>query len=86
MKVYISVVFGKVFASILCCTKSLKMLELILLSVIVVGIAIAAIAIKMFVKKDGQFTKSCSSVDANGNKTSCGCHGDENQKCENENQ
>jgi hypothetical protein len=61
------------------------MLKLILLSVVVVGIAIAAIAIKMFMKKDGQFTKSCSSADPS-KRASCTCHSDEPEKCENENQ
>lgn len=39
-----------------------------------VGFAFAIIAIKMFVQKDGQFTKSCSSVDTStGKRIGCVC-------------
>lgn len=51
-------------------------LQILLLSVILLGIAIAAIAIKMFVKKDGEFKKQCSSVDPDtGKKLGCTCEG-----------
>ncbi|MBN1198346.1 MAG: hypothetical protein JXA23_03265 [Bacteroidales bacterium] len=61
------------------------MLKVILLSIGLVAIAIAAIAIKMFVKKDGEFKKSCSSVDpATGNRIGCTCgHADGGESCEN---
>ena len=61
------------------------MWKLILLSVILIAIAIAAIAIKMFVKKDGEFRKSCSSVDPEtGKPLGCACgHGDGGASCEN---
>lgn len=50
------------------------MLKVILLSLLIVALAIAAIAIKMFVKKDGEFKKSCSSVDpATGKRLGCTC-------------
>ena len=51
-------------------------LKILLLSVVLLGIAIAAIAIKMFVKKDGEFKKQCSSVDPDtGKKLGCTCEG-----------
>jgi hypothetical protein len=36
-------------------------MQLILISIIVVGICIAGIAIKLLVKKNGQFSGTCSS-------------------------
>lgn len=61
------------------------MLKLLLLTVIIVGLAIAAIAIRMFVKRDGEFKKSCSGVDpATGRRTGCTCgHGDGGEGCDN---
>jgi len=56
-------------------------LKLILLSIIIIGLAFAGIAIKMFVLKNGEFKKQCSSVDANGQKLGCGCGGGEDS-CE----
>jgi len=49
-------------------------LKLIILSVFIVGIALAGIAIKMFVQKNGEFKKHCSSsLDAHGKKIGCAC-------------
>ncbi len=63
------------------------MLKLILITASILAIAIFGIAIKMFLKKDGQFTKSCNSVDPkSGKNVGCTCHGNEGTKCENENQ
>jgi|GEM_PF-337790 len=61
------------------------MWKVILLSVVFIGIAIAAIAIRMFVKKDGEFKKSCSSVDsATGRSFGCTCgNNDDGVSCEN---
>lgn len=55
------------------------------MSIVLIGIAIAAIAIRMFVKKDGEFKKSCSSVDPkSGKPIGCTCGNDENgASCEN---
>jgi hypothetical protein len=56
------------------------MLKVIIISVLLIGIAIAGIAIKMFLQKGGQFTKSCSSVDTTtGEQIGCTCgnQGDE---------
>lgn len=56
---------------------------MILASVVLVGLAIAGIAIKMFLKKDGKFTKSCSSVDSDGKKIGCVCGSDDGDSCVN---
>ena len=56
--------------------------KVLLLSIVLIGIAIAGIAIKMFLQKGGMFTKSCSTVDTEtGEKIGCTCgaKGDETQ-------
>lgn len=58
------------------------MFKLLLITIVLVGVAIAAIAIKMFVQKGGQFTKSCSSVDlGTGEKIGCVCGDDDPKNC-----
>ncbi len=57
-------------------------LKLILLSVVIIGFATAGIAVKMFLQKNGEFKKQCSSVDSHGNRIGCGCGGGKNS-CEN---
>jgi hypothetical protein len=57
-------------------------LKLFLFALILVGLAIAGIAIKMFVFKGGEFKKQCSSVDAQGKRMGCGC-GAKEGSCEN---
>jgi len=53
-------------------------LKILIITVIFIGIALAAIAIKMFVKKGGEFKKQCSTVDpATGKKIGCTCGGEE---------
>ncbi len=60
------------------------MLKVLIFTIILVAIAFAGFAIKMFLKKDGKFTKSCSSVDpTTGNKTTCTCNEKPEQKCDN---
>lgn len=62
------------------------MVKLILITALILGVAIAGIAIKMFLKKDGQFTKSCSSVDPkSGKNVACTCHSNNSTDCNNEN-
>jgi len=62
-------------------------MKLLLLSTILIGLAIAGIAIKMFFIRGSQFTKSCSSVDvdADGRRVGCSCSGDgsDDRSCEN---
>ncbi len=61
------------------------MIKLIIISVVLVGLAVAGIAIKMFMSKDGEFKKSCSSVDPNtGERLGCSCNGENQGTCRNE--
>lgn len=56
--------------------KTTMYLKLLIITAIALAFAFAAIAIKMFVKKDGEFKKQCSSVDPNtGKKMGCTCSG-----------
>jgi len=51
-------------------------LKLFLLTVGLLAIAFAGFAIKMFVKKDGEFKKQCSTVDPQtGKNLGCSCEG-----------
>lgn len=60
-------------------------LKLLLITVILVAIALAGIAVKMFVLKGGEFKKQCSSVDPyTGRKLGCSCGGDGSGTCRNE--
>lgn len=60
------------------------MLKLILVAVVLLAIAFAGIAIKMFFFKDAEFLKSCSSIDLHiGQRLDCSCGGDENSSSEN---
>jgi flagellar basal body-associated protein FliL len=62
--------------------KNTMYLKLMILATILIGIAVAGIAIKMFFFKGGEFKKQCSSVDASGRKMGCSCgHGE--SSCEN---
>lgn len=60
------------------------MIKLILVAIIFIGLAVAGIAIKIFVLKDGEFKKSCSSVDPNSGKAmACSCGGETDDSCSN---
>jgi len=62
-------------------------LKILLISIVFLALAFAGFAIKMFVKKDGEFKKSCSSVHPKtGERLSCVCGGDGDGSCENKNQ
>lgn len=51
-------------------------LKLFILTIIVLAIAFAGFAIKMFVKKDGEFKKQCSTIDPHtGKNLGCSCEG-----------
>ncbi len=53
-------------------------MKLVLLAIIILAVAVAGIAIKLLVKKDGEFKKSCSSVDSKtGKPGDCVCGGSE---------
>ena len=61
------------------------MIKLILITIAIVGLAFAGFAIKMFIKKDGEFKKGCGSVDPKtGKSMSCSCHDKPDQTCDNE--
>jgi len=50
-----------------------------LVTVALLALAFAAIGIKMFLKKDGKFTKQCSTVDPKtGQRLGCTCGSQEN--------
>ncbi len=60
------------------------MLKLLILTIILVGLAIALIAIKMFVKRNGEFKKSCSSINPyTGEKYGCTCGKSKEETCKN---
>jgi len=60
-------------------------LKLIIITTILLALAVGGIAIKMFLQKNGQFTKSCSSnTDKDGKPIDCICAGHEvEQECPN---
>ena len=62
------------------------LLKVIIITAILLALAIAGIAIKMFLKKDGEFKKQCSSVDPEtGERFGCTCGKDDGgEMCENE--
>jgi hypothetical protein len=61
------------------------MFKILLISIVLIGLAFAGIAIKMLIQKKGQFKKSCSSFEsASGEKVGCVCVGeDDPQSCVN---
>jgi hypothetical protein len=60
------------------------MLKLILAAVVLLSIAFAGIALRLFFFKNAEFHKSCSSVDPkSGQRLGCSCGGDESTACEN---
>lgn len=61
-------------------------MKLVLLAVFILALAVAGIAIKLLIKKDGEFKKSCSSVDPKtGKPVDCVCGGTDEDpaKCQN---
>ena len=60
------------------------MLQIMLITVALLAFAFAAIGIKMFLKKDGKFTKQCSTVDPEtGQRLGCTC-GNKETVCHND--
>jgi hypothetical protein len=60
------------------------MLTIILIAIILIGLAIGGIAIKMLLQKDGQFSKTCSSVEFSaGKKVGCVCEDGDLKNCAN---
>lgn len=59
-------------------------LKIVLFAIILVALAWVAIAIKMFLKKNGQFQKACSTVDPKtGKPLACTCLNNTSDVCEN---
>jgi len=58
--------------------------KLIIVAVVLLSIAVAGIAIKMFFVKNAEFRKSCSSIDpVTGNRLDCSCGGNSDSSCDN---
>ena len=64
------------------------LLKILLISIVFVGLAFAGFAIKILLTKNGEFKKSCSSVDpTTGERYGCSCgEGDGGEACENSRQ
>jgi len=59
-------------------------LKLLIITTILLALAIGGIAIKMFLKKGGEFKKQCSSIDPDtGQRFGCTCGKAEDEVCEN---
>lgn len=55
-----------------------------IVATVLLGIAIAGIAVRLFFVKGSEFRKSCSSVDpGTGQKLGCTCGGEAEGSCEN---
>jgi hypothetical protein len=60
------------------------MLNLLIITILLIGLAVAGIAIKMFLKKDGEFQKVCGSVDPDtGQRMACTCGKAADEICDN---
>ncbi|MGB4205361.1 MAG: hypothetical protein WBJ84_07040 [Bacteroidales bacterium] len=58
--------------------------KILVAAVIIVGLSFMAIAIKMFIQKNGEFKKTCSSIDPKTGKTvHCSCGAGEPANCHN---
>ena len=59
-------------------------LKIFLITVVFLALAFAGFAIKMFLKKDGEFKKQCSSVNPKtGERYGCVCGGEDEEVCHN---
>lgn len=60
-------------------------IKILLITIVLLAIAISGIAIKMFLKKGGEFKKQCSSVDpVTGERFGCTCGKAEGASCDND--
>jgi len=64
------------------------LLKILLISILLIGLAFAGFAIKILLTKNGEFKKSCSSVDPKtGERYGCSCgNADGGEACENSRQ
>ncbi len=59
-------------------------LKILLVSVVILALAFAGFAVKMFFRKDGEFKKQCSSVNPKtGKAVGCVCGGEDDGSCHN---
>ena len=59
-------------------------IKILLITIVLLALAISGIAIKMFLKKGGEFKKQCSSVDPEtGQRFGCTCGKAEGTTCDN---
>ncbi len=61
-------------------------MKLFLLAIILLAISFAGFSIRVIVKKNGEFKKSCSTVDPKTGKSvgcTCGSNGKDQTRCEN---
>lgn len=63
------------------------MIKALILAIVIVGLAVAGLAVKIFLTKEGTLKKSCSSIDpSTGKKIGCTCGGQESgASCDNKN-
>ncbi len=61
------------------------LLNILIVSIVLVGLAFAGFAIKILLTKNGEFKKSCSSVNpGTGERFGCSCgNGDGGESCRN---
>jgi hypothetical protein len=61
------------------------LLNILIVSILLVGLAFAGFAIKILLKKNGEFKKSCSSIDpATGDPYGCSCgNAEAGEECRN---
>jgi len=61
-------------------------IKILLITIVLLALAISGIAIKMFLKKGGEFKKQCSSVDPDtGERFGCTCgKADDGVACDND--
>ena len=61
------------------------LLKIFLIAIVIVGLAFAGFAVKMFFTKGGEFKKQCASVDPlTGQRMGCSCgSADGGESCEN---
>jgi hypothetical protein len=64
------------------------LLKVLIISIVFIGMAFAGFAIKILLTKNGEFKKSCSSVDPEtGERYGCSCgSGNGGEECENSRQ
>lgn len=63
----------------------MALLQILLISIVLVGLAFAGFGIKMFFSKKGEFRKSCASIDpSTGQPFGCTCgKGEGGEACDN---